>query len=97
MSSLKSYDEQGNQVEVLKGTRVYQAYAPQRAGVVLEDLGPAGPCGYFRHLRIRWLGGETTHHSSGHLNDFDALIADHQKKLATHLKTLEKLKALEVL
>ena len=73
------------------GMNVYEPYHPTRAGVV-TTVRYKKLYGY--QVRVLWLSGETTEVVSSYLSDFDELIADHRKKLATHLKTLDRLKGL---
>lgn len=86
------------------GMRVYAPFAPQRAGIVTHVgdeiiIKWAGKPNYHtgnHYITVRWLTGESTENmSDSHVNDFDALIADHQKKLATHTVTLDRLKELQ--
>jgi hypothetical protein len=87
------------------GQRVYAPFAPQRAGIithvgpVITITWPGKPvyvCHGDNYVNVRWLTGEEqVNMSSSHLNDFDGLITDHQKKLATHTVTLDKLKELQ--
>lgn len=45
-------------------------------------------------VEVAWYDGTTSVEDSHILNDFDALIADHKKKLGTHTSKLKKLGAL---
>ena len=73
------------------GMYVYEPYCPVRAGVITAVLGKTP---YDYKIRVLWLSGEITEVVSNCLKDFDTLIEDHRKKLATHLKTLDRLKGL---
>jgi len=86
------------------GQRVYRFGRPLSAGVILEVLGFSRLPGMrtditftsksFRDVRVKWVDGTESVITTGGLQDFDALIADHRKKLETHLKTLKKLESL---
>ena len=83
------------------GAYVYKHGRPSRAGVVTKMpvvvtrqtlIGEVA----FKAAAVSWVDGTTSDEILSHLNLFDALIADHEKKLATHSKTrlkLDKLKA----
>jgi hypothetical protein len=75
------------------GQRIYLFGRPQVAGVITAVLGKADN-EYFHRVRVKWLKGHEEEYTTHGLNDFDSLIADHRKKLDTHLKTLKKLEAL---
>ena len=71
------------------GMTVYKPYSPAHAGVIIdvEEVAP-------HRFGVLWLNGEKTIEAPYDVCDFDALIEDHRKKLATHLKTLDRLKGL---
>ena len=69
------------------GQHVYRHGLPLKAGTIIEVY-------LYGSVRILWVSGETTLEWTLELRDFDALIADHQKKLNTHLQTLKKLEEL---
>jgi hypothetical protein len=48
----------------------------------------------FYNVRVQWIDGSVQETDTCSLKDFDALIADHQKKLSTHLAALKKLETL---
>jgi hypothetical protein len=73
------------------GEKVYQIGSPQKAGIIREIVTNGK---YFDEVRVEWLNGKIEIVSSGNINRFEALIADLQKKLKTHLATLAKLEAL---
>ena len=75
------------------GSFVYEAYTPSKCGVVLEDLGEYG-AGYFHKLLVKYKNGTVKETTSAGLNDYEELIADHERKLNNHRKVLEQLKQL---
>jgi hypothetical protein len=75
------------------GQRVYKHARPQVAGVIKKVLGLRDHATTWR-VRVKWLNGSEEELDSWNLKDFDALIADHEKKLQTHLATKKKLEAL---
>lgn len=86
----------GNRIQngTVVGAFVYESYTPAKCGVVIADLGPMNG-GYFHLLRVKTIKGEIQDINSGRLNDYDALIADHEKKLAGHLDRINKLKKIK--
>ncbi len=85
------------------GDFVYVAYTPQSPGKVvriIEGVVRTARDGSGRQYRdaptaeIKWLKGGTTIISVLGLRDFRSLIADHEKKLDTHRKTLSRLESL---
>jgi hypothetical protein len=95
----------------LVGKRVYENYSPAKAGVITEIVHPVGSPKpvrglsgtegmtqprIFADVKVKWLNGTTEVVSTSRLNDFDALIEDHKKKLRTHEATLGKLIALSL-
>ena len=88
------------------GMFVYPHMNPMRAGVVVKihGMGNYPPCesGPYRgvvserpdDVTIKYLDGTTERRSTLGLKDFRSLIEDHERKLATHHKTLAKLEAL---
>lgn len=83
--------------ENLIGRYVYQPYRPQIPGKIIEDHGPqeAPNSEYtWRIVTVEFLDGKKELKPLMHLNDFQSLIDDHEKKLKTHkdkLKELDKL------
>lgn len=45
-------------------------------------------------VEVAWHSGKVTIEDSFHLSDFNALIADHQKKLNTHTSKIPRLQSL---
>lgn len=87
------------------GMRVYQAYAPQKAGVITKVKervtiprldGTIYICSDNWYVDVLWASSPSkeSQHASMHLQDFDALITETQKKLKTHLTTKKKLDTL---
>ena len=85
------------------GDFVYWNYSPGKVGKVIQDLGPeikpalgGGTfASTFHILRVKQLAdGQEVDVDARHLKNFNALIADHQRKLNTHLATLAKLQTL---
>jgi hypothetical protein len=78
------------------GDFVYRHCYPQKPGIIRAVLGKDfGE--YFVCVRVQWLGGEPEGRieSTDSLKDFNALIADHRKKLTTHETSLMRLKSLQ--
>lgn len=76
------------------GVAVYQAFVPQKPGVIIEFVGMRqyGPnLRAFPVVRVVWINGTQIDVDMGRLNDFDALIADHAKKLRGHKASRLKL------
>src|ERR1700675_2957046 len=67
------------------GDYVYKHCHPMKPGIILAVLGKDFG-GYFTCVRVQWLGEELKPQieTTAALKDFNALIADHRKKLATH-------------
>lgn len=76
------------------GQLVYEVGCPKRAGIVISNNNIPGK--YFGLATVKWVDGITTTIKCQCLNDFQALIDDHKKKLNTHLATLTKLQALTI-
>jgi hypothetical protein len=88
------------------GMFVYPHMNPMRAGIVVavHEMGNYPPCdsgpykGFISErpaeVTIKYLDGTAERRSTLGLKDFRSLIADHERKLATHHKTLAKLEAL---
>lgn len=85
------------------GQRVYMHGRPLAAGIVTADHGAElmkrldGSFfeSSFHLLSVRWTKNNAdVKVSAAGLRDFDSLIADHEKKLETHRKTLKKLELL---
>jgi ribosomal protein L7/L12 len=76
------------------GDYVYRACKPLRPGIIRtvdgKDFG-----GYFTCIHVQWLDGQVSAETTAGLKDFNALIADHRKKLATHETSLMRLKSLQ--
>ena len=72
------------------GDYVYRHCKPQQPGVIRTVDGKDFHR-YFIMVHVQWLDGQITPETTSGLKDFNALIADHEKKLATHKKTLAKL------
>ena len=87
-------------LEVKIGQNVYRHYRPQVAGKIVEVMGSVDvkrPDGSiyvtsFLRVRVKWVNGKESEHSTAELTDFDELIEDHKRKLKTHLATLAKLR-----
>ena len=82
------------------GQLVYKSFSPVQAGKIVaivrcEDEGDEiDSCSEYE-VRVKWIkNGEESIVSTRGLNDFKALIEEHQKKLDTHLRTKEKLELL---
>jgi hypothetical protein len=79
------------------GDFVYKAYTPQSAGKVIRIIEGQMRTTTFKEppgAEIKWINGTTTIENVLSLRDFRSLIADHEKKLETHKKTLSKLEDL---
>lgn len=76
------------------GDFVYPAYAPQKAGVIVEYT-PNNNHSIMGNVKIKMANGNVLAYPESGLQDFNALIEDHKKKLATHLVTLGKLQAIK--
>lgn len=79
------------------GKRVYRPYSPAQAGVIMKVYDRSTESYLYTPpplVWVKWVDGSEGMISSLGLNDFDALIEDHQKKLNMHLATLTKLEAL---
>lgn len=84
------------------GQRVYQNFKPLKAGIIVADLGPeqikrpdnSVYISSFHTVTVKWVDNTVSDCSTSGLADFDTLIEDHQRKLKTHLATLEKLNKL---
>lgn len=80
------------------GSYVYEPYRPQKIGKILElvqkeDLTlPQGKKKYGNIVKVQWITGEIEEINDMNLSNFETLISDHRKKLATHEKTLAKYK-----
>ena len=90
------------------GKFVYRPYGAQNPGKIKKIL-PKGtpltkgtldygtikiPIRSNSPVEVAWIDGTTTIEDAEHLSDFDALIADHQKKLNTHTSKLPALQKL---
>jgi len=76
------------------GDYVYKPFAPSMAGKIIGCVKLAGAFPGDCSVTVKWLNGTVTTETSWHLQDFNGLIAEHQKRLATHTKTLERLEKL---
>lgn len=76
------------------GQRVYRFGKPLRPGIIQEVYGLSANSVSFKDVKVKWLDGVVEVRTSNGLQDFDALIEDHRRKLETHLKTLKKLESL---
>jgi len=74
------------------GSFVYMPYLPQNPGKIIS-LNTPDKYGN-RSVNVKWLDGKTSQHKAYNLKSFDALIADHKKKLKTHTSKLPALKKL---
>jgi len=70
------------------GKYVYLNYRPKMIGKVIKEMVSDR---YHTTYEVLWTDGETSTEWS--LNYIENLIADHEKKLATHRTNLEKAKA----
>ncbi len=77
------------------GQYVYKGFRPLNPGIIRtidgKDFG-----GHFDCVHVQWLSGLITAETTNGLNDFDALIADHRKKLNTHEANHQRLINLDV-
>jgi hypothetical protein len=77
------------------GDFVYKHYHPLKPGIIVAVLGKDFG-GYFVCVRVQWLSELSSRiETTAALRDFNALIEDHRKKLATHETTLMRLKSLQ--
>lgn len=81
------------------GDFVYQPYSPQKAGKVIKTeikskRFPNGNSEDYLYVTVKFLDGTVKELWELHLNDFNQLIADHEKKLQTHRSKLVKLQQL---
>lgn len=84
-------------VERIVGKLVYKTYTPQRCGKVIEDLGRVILPPHSRPTRVvvvKWIDGKHDQVAVHHLQDFEALIANHRTKFERHSKTAERLRQL---
>ncbi|OGM10641.1 hypothetical protein A2Z67_00095 [Candidatus Woesebacteria bacterium RBG_13_36_22] len=73
------------------GDLVYRAFRPQKPGKVISVVSERL---YFNMVSVIWINGETEILSEDSLQNFRELIADHERKLATHRNKLPKLERL---
>jgi hypothetical protein len=86
------YDVEKQAYYAKTGTVVYKPYNPQKPGIVIETKGDTGVAKLVRYeSRVKWVDGSITTELCMNLMDFEALIRDHEKKLATHKTSLVKL------
>jgi len=81
------------------GQLVYEPFSPQKVGVIrsIRKAKSYGEDIYF--VNVEWItpkGVRTIQKNvdSEHLNDLEYLIADHQKKLDTHLASKKRLQTI---
>jgi hypothetical protein len=77
------------------GEIVYEPYAPRKYGKILQvgwsiDMRYSGRPFYL----VRWKDGREEWVWELHLNSLEVLVADHEKKINTHRKNIEKAKKL---
>jgi hypothetical protein len=79
------------------GMFVYRAYEATKPGKVIGIIPQTTPKtpGYCEDdLDIKWLDGRVHRYKACSLNDFEALINEHRKKLKTHTSKLPALQKL---
>lgn len=82
-------------IEPRIGQRVYRAYSPQTAGVII-NVRRKHQHSHPATVDVAWTNGQLELDvREWDLRDFEALIEDHKKKLETHLATLDKLREIE--
>jgi hypothetical protein len=81
------------------GQFVYQPFSPQKVGVIrkVRKTKMWGADSFF--VTVEWItpkGVRTSQKNvnADHLSDFDSLIADHRKKLNTHLASKKRLQSI---
>jgi hypothetical protein len=75
------------------GQLVYKSFSPVQAGKIVEIV-RSEVYGSFE-VRVKWIGdGSESVVSTRGLRDFRKLIEDHERKLETHRKMLERLEEL---
>lgn len=75
------------------GQLVYEPFRPQRPGKIINIPETSHLAPSFRHsATVKWIDGTVS--VAYRLQDFNALIEDHRKKLSTHLLNLEKVQSL---
>lgn len=83
----------------IPGSRVYRHCRPMNPGIVQKMIGIKRQTNVgeveFKGVIVKWLNGTETEEFLTGLKMFDQLIAEHEKKLATHKATAEKLKKLQ--
>jgi hypothetical protein len=80
--------------EALVGKNVYPPCSPYKAGRIVEVLEDRE----MKHkVEVKYVNGTQEVTWTTYLNDFDTLIADHRKRLATHEATLDTLAKLDLL
>jgi len=82
--------------EIKIGTYVYLHHRPQNIGKITKIGGPHYPGTDIPNVIVRWMKPRKEKSEEFiwaiYLNSFNTLIADHRKKLETHIKNLEKAK-----
>jgi hypothetical protein len=78
------------------GQFVYEPFSPQKVGIIRSITSKKVNRISSFFVSVEWVtpkGVRTIEKNvdSNHLNDFDSLIADHQKKLNTHLASKKRL------
>jgi len=89
-SMLPEYEEELDQVV---NAFVYKHGKPLGVGKIVRIVDKGNFSKYvYPVVEVKWLNGTTTNEKILQLHSFVALIEDHQKKLETHTKNLEKAK-----
>jgi len=79
------------------GKLVYEAFSPQKPAKIIAEVSRRAVLKIGspeRHVQVKFLDGKVKEVPLSFLNDFEALISDHRKKLETHTSKLELLKSL---
>lgn len=77
------------------GKLVYFPYSPAKCGKIVKDLGlqdAPNPKIKRRMVVVRDLKGNESEVPLSYLNDYEALLLDHQQKAARHQKVVDQLK-----
>lgn len=75
------------------GDLAYPAFQPQKAGIIIEIVPKTDHL--IPNVKIQMANGSSLKIHQNALQDFNALIEDHKKKLNTHLVTFEKLQKIK--
>jgi hypothetical protein len=78
----------------LIGKLVYTAFRAQCPGKIIKELSISESRYPTRNVLVKFIDGTESEMSCIYLKDFDALIADHEKKLSTHKSKLAALNAI---